>query len=182
MITSRIKDILILALVITVFTFKWQLSYKQGKIDKLNFKQSPREILRDNLQSQISIGQNEISVAKRTKGNKVEVRSSYLPQEAKVLVSARKDGKVEIKTQSKGVCMRLNAGIAYTDAGYASVGLKFLYWGRWSCGAGVNFNNSKIKPFICMSRNMSDMCKIFKNTSIGIAYDGSIGFRVSVSL
>jgi hypothetical protein len=182
MITSRIKDILILVLVITVFIFKWQLSYKQGKIDELNFKQSPREILRDNLQSQISIRQNEIRVAKRTKGNKVEVRSSYLPQESKVLVSARKDGNVEIKSESKGVCMRLNAGLAYTDVGYASIGLKFFYWCRWGCGAGLNFNNSKIKPFICLSRNMSDMCKIFKNTSLGITYDGNIGFRASVSL
>jgi hypothetical protein len=182
MITSRIKDILILVLVITVFTFKWQLSYKQGKIDELSFKQSPREVLRDNLQSQISIGQNEISIVKRDKRERVSVKTSYLPQESKVLVSARKDGNVEIKTQSKGICMRLSAGAAYTDAGYASVGLKFLYWGRWGCGAGLNFNNSKIKPFVCLSRNMSDMCKILRNTSIGIVYDGNIGFRASVSL
>ncbi|MDR2645376.1 MAG: hypothetical protein LBB44_05315, partial [Endomicrobium sp.] len=112
----------------------------------------------------------------------VLVKNSYLPQESKVLVSARKDGKVEIKTQSKGICMRLNAGLSYTDNGYAGIGLKFFYWGRCGCEAGLNFNNSKIKPFICLSRNMSDMCKILKNTSIGIAYDGSIGFRVSVSL
>jgi hypothetical protein len=78
--------------------------------------------------------------------------------------------------------MRLNAGLAYTDAGYASIGLKFLYWGRWGCGTGLNFNKFKIKPFICLSRNMSDMCRILKNTSLGIAYDGNIGFRLSVSL
>ncbi|MDR2644902.1 MAG: hypothetical protein LBB44_02830 [Endomicrobium sp.] len=173
---------LILVLVITVFIFKWQLSYKQGKIDELNFKQNPREILRDNLQSQISIRQNEISIVKRDKKEGVLVKRSYLPQESKVLVSTRKDGKVEIKSQSKGVCMRLNAGVVYTDDGYAGIGLKFFYWGRWGCEAGLNFNNFKIKPFICLSRNMSDMCKILKNTSIGITYDDNIGFRVSVSL
>ncbi|MDR2645386.1 MAG: hypothetical protein LBB44_05375, partial [Endomicrobium sp.] len=61
--------------------------------------------------------------------------------------------------------MRLNAGLAYTDNG----GLKFFYWCRCGCEAGLNFNKFKIKSFICMARNMSDMCKIFKNTSIGIA-------------
>jgi hypothetical protein len=91
-------------------------------------------------------------------------------------------GEMSIRTQNKGICMRVNAGLAYTDAGYAGIGLKFFYWGRWGCEAGLNFNNAKIKTFICMSRNISDMCKILKNTSIGIAYDGNIGFRVSVSL
>jgi hypothetical protein len=59
-----------------------------------------------------------------------------------------------IRTQNKGVCMHLNAGLAYTNTGYANIGLKFFYWGRWVWEAALNFNNSKIKP------NMSDMRKI----------------------
>jgi uncharacterized protein YycO len=43
------------------------------------------------------------------------------------------------------------------------------------------------KSIKCLSKSIeaigdADMCKILKNTSIGIAYDGNIGFSVSVSL
>jgi hypothetical protein len=180
---TRIKTILIIVLVAIVFILKWQVDKKERKVEALAFKDAKVQSLNKDLKAQIVLSQNEITVAKRTEGNKVEVRSSYLPQEGKVMVCVGKNnGQICIKTQNKGACMRLNAGLAYTDAGYASIGLKFLYWGRCGCEAGLNFNNSKIKPFICLSRNMFDMCKILKNTSLGIAYDGNIGFRVSVSL
>jgi hypothetical protein len=180
---TRIKTILIIVLVGIVFVLKWQVDRKERKVEALAFKQAKVQSLNKDLKAQIVFSQNEIRVAKRTKENKVEVRSSYLPQEGKVLVCVGgNNGKISIKTQNKGICMRLSAGVSYTDDGYASIGLKFFYCGRWGCGAGLNFNKFKIKPFICMSRNMSDMCKIFRNTSLGIAYDGNIGFRVSVSL
>jgi hypothetical protein len=180
---TRIKSILIIVLVGIVFFLKCQVDRKERKVEALAFKDAKVQTLNKDLKAQIVLSQNEIRVAKRTKGNKVEVRSSYLPQEGKVLVCVGKNNEqMCIKTQRKGVCMRLSAGVAYTDDGYASIGLKFFYWSRCGCEAGLNFNNSKIKPFICMSRNISDMCKIFRNTSLGIAYDGNIGFRVSVSL
>jgi hypothetical protein len=180
---TRIKSIVIIVLVGIVIVLKWQADKKESKIESLSFKQAKVQSLNKDLKAQIVLSQNQVSVAKRTKENKVEVRSSYLPQEGKVLVCVGKNKEqVSIRTQNRGVCVRLNAGLAYTDAGYANIGFKFFYWGRWGCETGLNFNNSKIKPFICVSRNMSDMCKIFKNTSIGIAYDGNIGFRVSVSL
>jgi hypothetical protein len=180
---TRIKTVLIIVLVAIVFVLKWQVDIKESKIESLAFKQGKVQRLNKDLKAQIVLSHNEISVAKRTKENKVDVKTTYLSQEGKVLVCVGKNkGEMSIKTQNKGVCMGLNAGLAYTDAGYAGIGVKFFYWGRWGCETGLNFNNSKIKPFICMSRNMSDICKIFKNTSIGIAYDGNIGFRVSVSL
>jgi hypothetical protein len=180
---TRIKSIVIIVLVGIVIVLKWQADRKESKIESLSFKQGKVQRLNKDLKAQIVLSQNEINVAKRTKENKVKVRTSYLSPEGKVLVCVGKNkGQMSIKTQNKGVCICLNAGLAYTDAGYAGIGVKFLYWGRWSCEAGLNFNNSKIKTFICMSRNISDMCKILKNTSIGIAYDGNIGFRVSVSL
>jgi hypothetical protein len=180
---TRIKTILIIVLVAIVFILKWQIDRKERKVEALAFKDAKVQSLNKDLKAQIVLSQNEIKVAKRTKENKVEVRSSYLSQEGKVLVCVGKNnGKMSIKTQNKGACMRLSVGLAYTDDVYAGIGLKLFYWCRWGCEAGLNFNNSKIKPFICLSRNICDMCKIFKNTSIGIAYDGNIGFRVSVSL
>jgi hypothetical protein len=180
---TRIKSIVIIVLVGIVIGLKWQADRKDSKIESLAFKQGKVQSLNKDLKAQIVLSQNEVSVAKRTKENKVEVRSSYLPQEGKVLVCVGKNNsRMFIKTQNKGVCMCLNAGLAYTDAGYAGIGLKIFYCGGWGCEAGLNFNNAKIKPFICMSRNISDMCKILKNTAIGITYDGNIGFRVSVSL
>jgi hypothetical protein len=180
---TRIKTILIIVLVGIVFVLKWQVDKKERKVEALAFKEAKVQSLNKDLKAQIVLSHSEVRVAKRTKENKVEVRSSYLSQEGKVLVCVGKNnGQISIKTQNNGVCICLNAGLAYTDDGYAGIGLKFFYWGRFGCEAGLNFNNHKVKPFICLSRNISDMCKIFKNTSIGIAYDGSIGFRVSVCL
>ena len=180
---TRIKSILIIVLVGIVFVLKWQVYKKERKVEALAFKEAKVQSLNKDLKAQIVLSQNEVRVAKRTKENKVEVRSSYLSQEGKVLVCVGKNnGKMSIKTQNKGVCMRLNAGLAYTDDGYVGIGLKFFYWGRWGCEAGLNFNSHKVKQFIYLSRNISDMCKLLKNTSLGIAYDGSIGFSLSVSL
>ena len=150
---TRIKTILIIVLVGIVFVLKWQVDRKERKVESLAFKDAKVQTLNKDLKAQIVLSQNEIRVAERTKENKVEVRSSYLSQEGKVLVCVGKNnGKMSIKTQKKGVCKSFSAGLAYTDAGYAGIGLKFFYWCRWGCEAGLNFNNSKIKPFICLSR------------------------------
>jgi hypothetical protein len=113
---TRIKSILIIVLVAMVIGLKWQADRKERKIESLTFKQGKVQTLNKDLKAQIVLSHNEISVAKRTKENKVEVRSSYLAQEGKVLVCVGKNKEhVSIRTQNKGVCMRLNAGLAYTD-------------------------------------------------------------------
>jgi hypothetical protein len=119
---TRIKSIVIIVLVGIVFILKWQADRKESKIESLTFKQGKVQSLNKDLKAQIVLSQNEIRVAKRTKENKVEVRSSYLPQEGKVLVCVGKNkGEISIRTQNKGVCMRLNAGLTYTEAGYTLI-------------------------------------------------------------
>jgi hypothetical protein len=115
---TRIKSMLIIVLVALAIVLKWQTDKKESKIESLAFKQGKVQRLNKDLKAQIVLSHNEISVAKRTKENKVKVRTPYLPQEGKVMVCVEKNkGQMSIRTQSKGVCMRLNAGLAYTDVG-----------------------------------------------------------------
>ncbi|MDR1474597.1 MAG: hypothetical protein LBS38_02775 [Endomicrobium sp.] len=110
---TRVKSILIIVLVAIVFILKWQADRKESKIESLAFKQGKVQNLNKDLKAQIVLSHNEISVAKRTKENKVEVRTSYLPQEGKVLVCVGKNkGQISIKTQNKGVCMGVKRRIS----------------------------------------------------------------------
>lgn len=111
--------------------------------------------------------------------DKIITKIEYLPPESHTTITTDNQDQTTLNIQKKGFCVfpAIN-GIAsqHLQLGF---GARFIYWNRYGLGAGIS---SEFKPYLYIDRRISDFIPFFQNTSVGVSYDGNIGFIVSVFL
>ena len=147
----------------------------QNKIDKLTIENAT---LSENLKNKTTIYKDKVVFQTRYK-DKVITKIEYLPPESHTTITTDNNDQTTLNIQKKGFCVfpAIN-GIAsqHLQLGF---GARFFYWNRYGLGAGIS---NEFKPYLYIDRRVSDFIPFVQNTSVGVSYDGNIGFIVSVFL
>lgn len=145
------------------------------KIDKLTIENSK---LAEDLKMKTVIYKDKVIFQTRV-NEKVVTVIKYLPPEGHTTITTDNNNQTTLNIQTKGFCLlpAIN-GIAsqHLQVGF---GARFLFWNRYGLGAGIS---NEFKPYLYIDRRVSDFIPFFQNTSVGVSYDGNIGFIVSVFL
>lgn len=163
----------ILAFAILYFAVSNKIN--QNKIDKLMIENAT---LSEDLKNKTTIYKDKIVFQTRYK-DKVITKIEYLPPESHTTITTDNNDQTELHIQQKGFCLfpAIN-GIASSTL-QIGFGARLFYYDRYGLGAGIS---SEFKPYLYIDRRISDFIPFFQNTSVGVSYDGNIGFIVSVFL
>jgi len=147
----------------------------QNKIDNLTITNS---ILSEDLKAKTVIYKDKVVFQTRYK-DKVITKVEYLPPESHTTIITDNNNQTTLNIQKKGFCLLPAINGIASEHLQLGFGARFVYWNRYGLGLGLS---SEIKPYLYIDRRVSDFIPFLQNSTVGVSYDGNIGFIVSVFL